>query len=469
MRLHHVFLIAFAIMVNITVGFPSHIVSKLPTFFADEQVIFAKRFLRTASDVIEENEERAPQLPISKIESLKSLTTPATIPDDMFNRWVKKKKSVDKVFIRLSLNKNEEKLLNNPHFATWINYVKALDAATGGPSWTAISKLTKYYGDRDVAKIIEAAKKKPGMEKIADDLHAQQFQYWLSRYITDTPHYVFRSLALPFDDYKSLKNPLFLSWIDYVNFFNKNRSPKHQEGFLATLGTKYMYNDKGISKLVKVAMKKPNTMDFGKKLRAEQIERSLANGVSPTDVWGYLKYDVVGGKVFDSPNFKTLATYVDRFNTKNPGKKTALASVIMNHYYTNDPTNVLINVLKSKKPGTEQVVKQVEIEVFNIWEKTDVDPSLAFVKLALHETPSELFSNPLFNTWTAYVNVLNAKNPNTRTEVIDVLRARFGDSTLSKLLVEAKAVPSSKDLATKLEASLLAKMTTEGKPPVNVN
>ncbi|OWY99075.1 RxLR effector protein [Phytophthora megakarya] len=374
----------------------------------------------------------------------------------MIKRWVKERKSIDNAFVRLNLKNKEDKLLEHPQFLTWIKYVQALNVETGGPSWTAVSKLTKYYDSEVVARMIAAVKKKPGMEKMANDLQTQQFQGWFHGSFTDTPDNVFRALGLGYAGDKLLESPLFPTWVNYVKFLNEN-TKKQQVGFLAPLAARF--DDDTITAIIETAKKTPSTMEFAKKLRAEQVERWLTHGKSPASVWLYLKFDIVGDNVLASPEFKNLVKYVRRYNEIYPDKKTTLVSVL-DYYLYRGSSKAIVAALTNKNPGSENISKQVEKALFEIW-LPKYNPSEVFRILKLRRSPDKVLENPLLKTWVKYMNMFNMKNPNEKTTMIDVLRTQFGDGKLSKILVKAKSVPSTKDLGTQLHTAWLTKLAVE--------
>ncbi|POM74541.1 Avirulence protein (Avh), partial [Phytophthora palmivora] len=457
---HHyvVFLATFVILANVHVS--CSVSSILPPSFAEGQDNFtSSRFLRTGKVISRESEERFPQIPNSIFEKTKGFLLP--LSDSSITRWLDKNKPIDKVFVRLHLDAAGKNLFEHPNFITWTKYANDLNAKTRESSFPVMSKLEQYYGSYDLAQMIKVGKMNPATASIANDIEIQQFKYW-SMY--GGPDHAFRALHLSFAREKFLEKPLASTWLNYMTFFNENTRRK-KETFLQTLAR---YNDDaGISAIVAAAKKTPSTVDFGRKLRIEQAERWFTEGETPFYIFHRLSFDVVGDNVLASPEFKAFAKLLDRYNIKNPDKKTTLVSVLKYVYGREGPSKLILKALLSKNPSTENIAKQVEMELFKIW-LTKYNPDQAFRFLKLHRSPDKVLDNPVLSTWVRYMNTYNTKNPSKKTTMIDTFRTQFGDETLSKLLVEAKTIPSSKKLVTDLQTSLLTKWATEKKTTASV-
>ncbi|OWZ19203.1 Avirulence (Avh) protein [Phytophthora megakarya] len=319
--------------------------------------------------------------------------------------------------------------------------------------------------------MIDAAKKKPNMKEIASDLQTQQFRYWYYRDDMNTPDSVYTALHLgiksrmAIDDL--LGDTLFLTWINYVKFFDEN-TKKQQAGYLSKL--KSWYDDEGITVLVNSAKSRPNTLEFASTLRREQIERWLSNGKSPVDVWKILKHGVIGDNVLASPEFRILFTYVNRFNNAYPNKKTTVVTALRDADHSG-PLNAILGAIKSNKPGTEYIAKQMEAAFFKTLLRK-YDPKQVFKMFQLHLSPEWFFERPLLPIWVKYTNVFNSKNPDKKTTMVTILRTQFGDATLYKMLVKGKKVrenvPKTKGVATKLLGEQVQHWVAIGKSPDDV-
>ncbi|KAG3238655.1 hypothetical protein PI124_g16383 [Phytophthora idaei] len=92
---------------------------------------------------------------------------------------------------------------------------------------------------------------------------------------------------------------------------------------------------------------------------------------------------------------------------------------------------------------------------------TKVDDALKLLKL--DEVGDDIFMHSDWNTWTKYMAMLNKDN--TDEAITAALTRRFGSEKLAEMLAAAQKVPSTKELATKLESAQLKRwMNTGGTP-----
>ncbi|POM71666.1 Avirulence protein (Avh) [Phytophthora palmivora] len=87
--------------------------------------------------------------------------------------------SPEEYFIRLKLYTGVDKLLTNPNLIPWITFLAEYNAKNPGKGTTMIKIFTKFYGDRQVAVMFEAAKKVQKTKKTATLFQRGQFQQWL--------------------------------------------------------------------------------------------------------------------------------------------------------------------------------------------------------------------------------------------------------------------------------------------------
>ncbi|OWY95875.1 Avirulence (Avh) protein, partial [Phytophthora megakarya] len=89
------------------------------------------------------------------------------------------------------------------------------------------------------------------------------------------------------------------------------------------------------------------------------------------------------------------------------------------------------------------------------WLNNDKSADAVFTRLHLHQAGKRLFSNPQFATWLQYADDLSAKHPTKDIPAIGTLSRQYDDKTLYKMIKVAKMAPTTKELATKLQAEQL--------------
>lgn len=78
-----------------------------------------------------------------------------------------------------------------------------------------------------------------------------------------------------------------------------------------------------------------------------------------------------------------------------------------------------------------------------------------FTLLKLNKAGDNLFDSPLLTMWQKYIAFFREKNPSQRVNELSILRKHFNDANLSKMLLDAEKVPSTKAYASDLLDDLL--------------
>ncbi|OWY96421.1 Avirulence (Avh) protein, partial [Phytophthora megakarya] len=179
-------------------------------------------------------EERTGGLSVSGFNKIKSVFTSSKSTTEKLESWLKSGKSADAVFTRLHLHDGGN-LFFNPQFVVWIKYADHLSARK--PSMSAISTLTRQYGDDVLFRMIETAKMHPNTESIAKKLEVEQMQHWLTA--RKDPDEVFRLFELNKMGRNNIfEEPEFTTWVKYVDDLN-TKYPEEPTWMYSTL-TKYM-------------------------------------------------------------------------------------------------------------------------------------------------------------------------------------------------------------------------------------
>ncbi|POM75648.1 Avirulence protein (Avh) [Phytophthora palmivora] len=97
--------------------------------------------------------------------------------------WLDKMVPPENVFKILKLDKEADNLLTNPQLKVWIEYAsKFKDHAQGNPFATQsnmIDTLMRNYNAKDLATIINTAKKNPNTKRVAEDIQDELIGKWV--------------------------------------------------------------------------------------------------------------------------------------------------------------------------------------------------------------------------------------------------------------------------------------------------
>ncbi|KAG7384326.1 hypothetical protein PHYPSEUDO_002791 [Phytophthora pseudosyringae] len=193
--------------------------------------------------------------------------------------------SPEKYFKALQLDAGVDKLLANPNLGKWVAYVGKFDAKNPGQEATTIKTLTKFYGDEELVKALEAAKKVPQTEKMATELQAAQFKQWLKEF---SPEDVFKLLKLDAGVDKLLTSPSLVTWITFLGQFNA-KNPGKGSTMIKTF-TKF-YGDEALAKMLEAAKQVPQTKKVATQLQTAQFTQWMRDGKKHPEVWKMLKME----------------------------------------------------------------------------------------------------------------------------------------------------------------------------------
>ncbi|EGZ15106.1 hypothetical protein PHYSODRAFT_286249 [Phytophthora sojae] len=442
MRLHQLVAVASALLLLVqsaTAEVTSN--GKLRT---DTAVQGGLRAHRATTD----EEERA--LPVSGLETLSSTLKSTTTIDDELKALLAKGESADDVFKRLALNKAAGGLLSNPKLQQWIDYMKLANKQNPKKQTSLISTLTAHYGDDGLAKIIESAKLVPDTGTFAKRLQTEQMYRWMTQ--GEAPKDVFRLLRLNKAGYKLFEMPQVNAWMKYVDTFNK-KYPRMKTTMYSELRNRF--DEETLVEMLIKARSVPSTEAIATRVQAEQTLRWLNTGKSPESIFTLLKFNSAKQKdtLLENPLFVSWLKYTDDFNERYPRREDLAVTSMLEHFSSDTLAKMVVD--GSKSPSIQSIAKRLDTEMFLAWNKKGDAPGTVFTLLKLNKAGDNLFDSPLLTMWQKYIAFFREKNPSQRVNELSILRKHFNDANLSKMLLDAEKVPSTKAYASDLLDDLL--------------
>nr|KAH7495965.1 RxLR effector protein PSR2 [Phytophthora ramorum]KAH7496246.1 RxLR effector protein PSR2 [Phytophthora ramorum] len=392
----------------------------------------------------DDGEERV-NLPSSVIEKAKALVSTATTKK--LQTWLKNGKSVDDVFIRLTLTRAGDKLLDNPQFTTWLTYVDDFTAKYPGKTTSAIASLTTHYGDEAVVKILDAAKKVTGTRGVATKLEAAQMQTWLAAGNSADDVFTLLKLNKAGDDI--LSNPAFASWNTYLKTFNAAH-PDQKTSAFAKLTSQY--GEVGVSRVVEAALKVKSSSAIAKTVQAEQFERWMAGGQSTGGVFTFLALDKAGDELLGNPLLNTFTKYMNIHNKRNPDQEITLIGTLTTHYGDVGLSKLL--AAGRNVPSTSNLATSLDAAQFKLWMSQRKEPDDIFTMLGLEKAGKNLLSSPLFTTFTKFTDAYHAKNPDIRMTTYWIVKTHYFDVDVAKMILAAKKIPGAQSAGKRMEGVL---------------
>uniref|UniRef100_H3H3I5 RxLR effector PexRD54 WY domain-containing protein n=1 Tax=Phytophthora ramorum TaxID=164328 RepID=H3H3I5_PHYRM len=361
----------------------------------------------------------------------------------------------------MQLTKAGDDLLSNPQFSVWIKYVDDLSAKYPAKATSAITTLTTQYGDDALYKLLESAKKLPRTENLATRLQAEQMQHWAT--VGKSPDDVFRLFDLQKAGNSLLANPKFTSWTTYVDNVNA-LNPEKAASTIPTLTT--YYGDDILFKMLDAAKKSDETKSIATKLETQQLQGWLKSGKSPDNAFVQMGLGNVEDNLLASPLFSTWVKYLDDFNAQYSAKETTVLHVLTKRF-EDEP---LAKIIASGKTldSTKAVATRLEGQQRQAWLASGKSSDDVFTLLKLDKAPDNFFDNPLYKTWSSYLNVYNNKHPGKQTNLFKTLTTKCKDKPLIKILEEAKKFPNLESTASKLQTEKIQSYLAIKKSPDEV-
>ncbi|OWY97117.1 RxLR effector protein [Phytophthora megakarya] len=277
-------------------------------------------------------------------------------------KWMNKE-TPDEFFKGLKLDQVGVNVFSSPQLKKWINYMKAYNKDNPKYQTTLIATLAKYYGNRKLVQMINAAKNVESTAPFAKRLESEQFQVWLKNQWT--PGDIFKLMNLDDLDDKLFSSPAFVTWTKYLSVFNME-NPTKKTTLLATLTPNY-YSEKRVVQLLTRATTIPSTESIAAKLHAELYQHWLAMMKPPASVFTMLNLHTEGNKLFTTPQFRTWLQYNDDFAIKAVSKEDiatdSLKTTLTGFYETSALTRMVETAMKD--PSTKTIATRVKGELLN--------------------------------------------------------------------------------------------------------
>ncbi|EGZ15124.1 hypothetical protein PHYSODRAFT_333395 [Phytophthora sojae] len=154
---------------------------------------------------------------------------------------------------------------------------------------------------------------------------------------------------------------------------------------------------------------------------------------STDDIFKKLKLDGGLDAMFSSPKLKTLSTYVDLVNKKNPDKKVSMAGIISKSYGDLALANKIEYVLNY--PSQKRMAARLSLQQRENWKAEGKTAEQDFTMMKLDKAGDDLFQTPQLNSWFKYV-MYAEKDANSA--MMSVLVSRYGDDGLAKIFLNAQ-------------------------------
>ncbi|KAG6586845.1 putative secreted RxLR effector protein [Phytophthora cinnamomi] len=353
-----------------------------------------------------EDEERAMKLPGNSrfVKWLNSTPKEAKLSSAdklQVKKWVRNKDSMEDVFMKgLGLNAGMDKALENPKLKIYAAYIDRFNKENPTNKVNMIDMFTKTYGDDVVARAVELN-----------------------------------------------------TWYSYtIKTYGQNA----EKEMVSVLAAKYGYD--GLSRIFAAANPRVVRMRFiALNLETAMGKGWLREGLPPAEIFKLLKLDAGANKLLTNSNVKTLQSYVDMFNSKNPEQYTTMMGVFTQFYGAKTMWNTI--EAAKKAPETKALATKWQPALNRqILLDEGLTPGDVFKRLNLDGGMDKLLTSPYVTTLREYMDLFNLKHPDRQTTLMGIFTEFYGVKAMASMLESAKKVPSTEAIATQWQVELRRQM-----------
>ncbi|CAI5715235.1 unnamed protein product [Peronospora effusa] len=286
-----------------------------------------------------------------------------TFGPDYIEEWLTAKKSAADVVKLLMLDKAENVLRHPTNFAG--QFVKQFNLANPESRTSLIKVLTNHYGEYGMFKIIEAAKQVPDTARLARRLQEEQFQYWLGA--KRNPRNVFALMKLDKAGEKLFEKPEIITWVEYLDQYNKMYAGKLGPVSLLFLMSKN--NEKTFVHMLIAAKEVPSTEELAVRVQAKLTLLWLRQQRPPDAIFELLNLhedDFLLPGLFDNPLFAAWMKYVDDYNMNVKNRQKADVLEILQRWYSIEMLEK-VPIDMSKSRSFERLALEMKAIVQKAW------------------------------------------------------------------------------------------------------
>ncbi|ETL33139.1 hypothetical protein L914_14286 [Phytophthora nicotianae] len=202
-----------------------------------------------------------------------------------------------------------------------------------------------------------------------------------------------------------------------------------------------------------------------KSTTTKRLKTWLEAGKSTDDVFKLLTLDNIADDLLANPQLQAWINYMRLFNSKNPKQQSTLIKTLTSHY-GDDGVAKIIETAK-QVPATATVAKRLQTEQIQRWITQDISPDDVFKLLKLNKAGDKLFEQPQVVTWAKYLDDFNKVHPDQKTTLISTL-TKYDEQTMVDMLVAAHKVPTTEQIAVRIQADLTNAWLTKQKSPTDI-
>ncbi|ETM31086.1 hypothetical protein L914_21265 [Phytophthora nicotianae] len=212
------------------------------------------------------------------------------------------------------------------------------------------------------------------------------------------------------------------------------------------------YGDDAVAKALVTAQSNAKTTDeFAtiRQLREDQLSAWLSSEKSVDNVFTLLKLREDGYAALASPKMDVLDDYMKLVIRTNSGDETLLQTLTKG--FGGEEKLAMLLVLAKDDSRTSELATALQNALLNKWMASKMQPEGVLTTLKLDGGVKDALFNQNLHTLTAFISMYNARNPSSKTSLIETFSAHYGDGVLAKVLYSLRSDQATQVLASKLQ------------------
>ncbi|EGZ25641.1 hypothetical protein PHYSODRAFT_285101 [Phytophthora sojae] len=259
-------------------------------------------------------------------------------------------------------------------------------------------------------------------------------------------------------------NAKFLEWKKTVAMSFKTNPEAANAAMYLTM--KSQLGDESLAKMLATEREVSATASTAKELQAVQFAHWISSDVRADGAFKLFKLDRGEDNIFARPEFRSWISFLIRRKDESPVDGLLTTAMMYGlHAHYSDEALAKMTFAAKEVPRSSNAATKVQNALFSEWtSKTEVD---VFKLLKLDKAGDDIFQSPTFSTWVLYLRELERTDDDLAVKIIAVLRERFGEGDLAKMLYTAKqdAPFADKLVISNLQKAQFTRWREQGKNP----
>ncbi|KAI9920060.1 hypothetical protein PsorP6_015598 [Peronosclerospora sorghi] len=177
----------------------------------------------------------------------------------------------------------------------------------------------------------------------------------------------------------------------------------------------------------------------GRSARPSHNKEEERMGAETTATWAEHLFKMLRlhkvNRLFERRRFRLWGQFMKLFHRENPEKAMLLT---LNSVYDDDERVAMLILHAKRVSKTKRLATKLQEEQLELWKSQNKSPDDVFAWLQLNkENPKDLaplVSNPEFDTWMEYLNLITEKPEEVNDQMVETVFAHYNDQELAQII-----------------------------------